>query len=216
MSWMLAAYSDHGCQEFIMPETDNINYTIQLDHKIFEVDDTVRLRFEITGNMWRFVGASENCVLGNGSVQPGKLISSGDTIYILYGAERITVLVAEFLADISRMKKYRIGDATVISVGSGSNHDIVIQGIPLISRNHASITVNRGNCTIADKSRNGTFVNGKRIHEPKKIEYGDCISLFGLQIIWLGDVIAVGHKWGQVQCVLPELLASKTTVDDAP
>ena len=216
MSWVLAAYSNHGCQEFIMPETDNINYSIELDHKIFEVDDTVCLRFEITGNMWRFVGTSENCVLGNGSVQPGKLISSGDTIYILYGAERITVLVAEFLADISRMKKYRIGDAAVISVGSGSDHDIVILGVPLISRNHASITVNQGNCTIADKSRNGTFVNGKRIHETKKIEYGDCISLFGLQIIWFGDVIAVGHKWGQVQCAFPELLASKTTVDDAP
>lgn len=216
MSWMLAGYSNCGCQEFFMPETDNSNYTIILDHAIFEISDDVFLNFEIMGSKWRFIGVSGNCVLGNQGIQTGTLISSGDVIYVSVGVESITILVTEFSADIRGIKKYLIGDPATVSIGSDTNNDIIIAGIPLISRHHVSITVSRGNCTIVDKSKNGTFVNGKRIRERSRIEYGDCISLFGIQLIWLGNIIGVGGKCGQIRCTLSEIALEKAAPDDAP
>lgn len=209
MSWMLTGYSNCGCQEFIMPEKDNANHTIVLDHNIFGTAEDIEFRFEIVGNVWRFMGASSNCVLSSYSIRPGKLINSGDAIYISVGTENIAIMAIEFTANIGGMKKYNITSSATISIGAEADNDIIISNVPLISRHHASLTVNGGNAVIIDASKNGTFVNGKRIHNQVNIKYGDCISLFGIQIIWLGNVIAVGGKCGRIQCNLPQAPISR-------
>ena len=212
MSWMLTGYSDCGCQEFIMPEKDNANHTIVLDHNAFETAEDIELRFEIVDNVWRFMSVSSNCVLNSHSTRPGKLIDSGDIIYVSAGTENIAVIAVEFTADISGMKKYGIRSSATISIGAEADNDIVIGDVPLISRHHASLTINGGSAFIVDMSKNGTFVNGRRVQNQANIKYGDCISLFGIQIIWLGSVIAVGSKCGQIRCNLPQVSNSVSTV----
>lgn len=212
MSWMLTGYSNFGCQEFIMPEKDNANHTIVLDHSIFGTTEDTEIRFEIVSNVWRFVGASSNCALSNHSIRPGKLIDTGDVIHLSAGTESIAVIAMEFSADISGMKKYSTKNSSLISIGTEADNDIVISNIPLISRHHVSLAVNGGICTIIDKSKNGTFVNGKRIKSQTNAKYGDCISLFGIQIVWLGGVIAVGNKCGQIRCNLPQASIPGSTI----
>lgn len=215
MSWMLTGYSNCGCQEFIIPEKDNADHTVILDHNIFGTAGDIGLRFEIVDKVWRFIGTSSNCVLSNYSIRPGQLINSGDVIYISTGSENIAIMATEFAANISGMKKYSIRSSAAISIGADADNDITINGVPLISRHHASLTVSGGSCVIIDKSRNGTFVNGKRVQNQANIKYGDCISLFGIQIIWLGNVIAVGNKYGQVRCNLPKVpIPVSTTAKD--
>lgn len=154
-------------------------------------------------------------MLSNYSIRPGQLINSGDVIYISTGPENIAIMATEFAANISGMKKYSIRSSAAISIGADADNDITINGVPLISRHHASLTVSGGSCVIIDKSRNGTFVNGKRVQNQANIKYGDCISLFGIQIIWLGNVIAVGNKYGQVRCNLPKVpIPVSTTAKD--
>lgn len=211
MSWMLMGYSNCGCQEFIIPEKDNANHTIVLDHNIFGTTEDIKIQFEIVDNVWRFIGTSSNCVLSSCGIRPGKLIDSGDVIYISAGTENIAVMVMEFTADINGMKKYGIWSPATISIGAEADNDIAIDDVPLISRHHASLTINGGSAVITDTSKNGTFVNGKRIQNQKNIKCGDCISLFGTQIIWLGNVIAVGSKCGQIRCNLPRASISIST-----
>lgn len=203
MSLMLTGYSNRGCQEFIMPEKDNANHSIILDHNIFGIAEDLSLHFDILNSRWRFVSLSTNCTLDHHSIAPGKLVASGDIIYILSGSDRIAVIATEFTADISAPRKFSVSDSTSVSIGTEQDNDIIIEGIPLVSRHHAVLTINRGSCTIVDKSSNGTFVNDKRIQSQRKISYGDRISLFGTQIVWLGDVIAIWNKCGQIQCSLP-------------
>jgi pSer/pThr/pTyr-binding forkhead associated (FHA) protein len=62
-------------------------------------------------------------------------------------------------------------------VGKGPRNDIVIAD-PAVSTSHAVVRVENGVYTIADLgSRNGTFVNGERISEPRRLNHGDVIGL---------------------------------------
>ncbi len=63
------------------------------------------------------------------------------------------------------------------TIGRGQENDLVIDCAGL-SRQHATIEVVGGNARVADcGSRNGTFVNGRRISEAAPLKDGDVVSL---------------------------------------
>lgn len=215
MSWMLAVYSNCGNQEFIFPETNNASYAFPLDHDILGIPEDIELHFDSEGRHWRFMGASSNCTLDKQSVQPGSLISTNDFLYLIAGQERIVIIATEFTADIGRSKKFNIKDTTSVTIGANDDNDIIVVGVPLVSQHHAILTFGCNGGMIIDKSSNGTFVNGKRVRGQVRLGYGDTISLFGAQIIWLGDTLAVYSKCGQVWSSLPKasLVESYSSVD---
>lgn len=69
------------------------------------------------------------------------------------------------------MKTYRIGRASV--------NDIICSNIE-VSNEHADLVVDNGSYTIIDHSKNGTIVNGARIHNTScRVNYGDSIVFAG-------------------------------------
>ncbi len=71
-----------------------------------------------------------------------------------------------------------LGDS--ISIGRNSHCDLVLPD-EVVSRNHARLRARTDGFYIEDLgSRNGTFVNGKRITEPTKLSDGDYIQVYEL------------------------------------
>ena len=65
----------------------------------------------------------------------------------------------------------------VTTIGRAKENDFVISDA-LVSRQHARITLNRGNCTIRDLgSGNGTFLNGDRIDRETRLRPGDVVRI---------------------------------------
>lgn len=75
------------------------------------------------------------------------------------------------------MKIYRIGRSR--------SNDITIAG-GKVSRRHAEVNIaNDGSVTITDlESTNGTFVNGRRIEEPCRLQPGDTVTLGDTPFDW--------------------------------
>lgn len=77
------------------------------------------------------------------------------------------------------------GDNTV---GAGGNNDIIIAR-PAVSWNHAILICRNDRILLQDSaSTNGTFLNGQRIHAPKRLAHGDILR-FGSEEyrVWLGN-----------------------------
>jgi pSer/pThr/pTyr-binding forkhead associated (FHA) protein len=75
----------------------------------------------------------------------------------------------------SRLTTYplRVGESVV---GRGTGADIFIDQAE-VSRRHARIAVERESATIEDLgSKNGTFVNGRRISGPQRLAEGDDVQ----------------------------------------
>jgi hypothetical protein len=72
------------------------------------------------------------------------------------------------------------------TLGRKSENDIVFSD-SVISRRHCALLVHaRGSCELHDTaSRNGTFVNGRQIHEPVSLASGDEIKLCNRRLRFL-------------------------------
>jgi ABC-type multidrug transport system ATPase subunit len=64
-----------------------------------------------------------------------------------------------------------------IVIGRDPGVDILVES-PGVSRRHAQITIQADQCTLEDLgSSNGTFLNGERISQPRRLRNGDVIRL---------------------------------------
>lgn len=204
MSFVLNAYSSHAYQEFILPETDNANYDAVLDRSIFALREDVGVHFEVVGGVWRYVGMDRAAVSMDRELTPGRELRDGDSFSIAVGQVGVTLRMTRFQPSLAGLKKYRLPLPCQIHIGQAEDNEIRYLGEPLASQSHAVLTVNAGSCVVTDVSTNGVFVGARRIHGACSLDFGECVQIFGLQIVWLGDVLAVGCKGGTVDCRLPE------------
>ena len=102
---------------------------------------------------------------------------------------------------------------------------------PQTSREHAAILVRDGETTLTDLgSRNGTYVNGRRIRETAPLNIGDRITIGGLELVVFENRIVpadaaltqehvVQHRLNALETTTPDLRRdpvpdSRPTVDD--
>ena len=73
----------------------------------------------------------------------------------------------------------------VYSIGREAGCDIVINdNSDATSRRHATLTVMpSGKMTITDQSRNGTYVNGERLNQVRKLKLDDRIMVGYTEIL---------------------------------
>jgi hypothetical protein len=88
-----------------------------------------------------------------------------------------------FVQDGDRLHPLQVG---VNSVGRLPDNSVVIRD-ECVSRRHCAIVVHRnGSCELHDvASKNGTLLNGTRIHGPTRLRPGDKIALCSRNIVFL-------------------------------
>jgi hypothetical protein len=99
-----------------------------------------------------------------------------------------------WLADREFIYPLKIGLNTV---GRAPENDVVVQDA-YVSRRHCAVLVHAGDgCELHDTaSKNGTFLNGKKIGGPTTLNPGDEIRMCDRQFVFLGktaDANAPGH-----------------------
>ncbi|MEN9825659.1 MAG: hypothetical protein RI953_1404 [Pseudomonadota bacterium] len=86
--------------------------------------------------------------------------------------------IIRFISGPLHDRTFEIGEGESKFVGKNDSTFIRIDDDVMVSRNHARISVQRGQLWIEDLgSRNGTFVNGKKIERKTRFSTGDKINV---------------------------------------
>ena len=97
-------------------------------------------------------------VLGHTTVEPGRLV----------------VVHSEIL----RVGREYTLDSTPVTIGRGDQNDVSIEGDEFASARHVQIEPRRDGVWVSDLgSTNGTFVNGVRVEQPRRLDDGDVVRV---------------------------------------
>lgn len=108
--------------------------------------------------------------------------SSGDKLRLVFSGKRDVIPVSQ---------KLILSTSRILTVGSDGSNIISYNCHGLVSKNHAEFVFKHGLWYVADKSTNGTFLNGKRIKNITRLHFGDMVYIFGLKLIYFGKILAV-------------------------
>lgn len=191
MSIILSAYTQNAFCEFLLPAVNNTDHEILLKRGIFGLTDDVVLKLEIVNKEW-FLKNTEAYYYAAQAGQERGALKDGDilTVFERQGA-KISLIVRETEHYFSVFRKFTISSVDRITVGSGPENHIIYQNISLVSRQHAILQKTPQGFLLQDISSNGTFINRKRAAASQILKIGDTINIYGLKMVYLGDVLAI-------------------------
>ncbi len=123
--------------------------------------------------------------------------------------------VAPTLSILRGLKAGRIYEllGESISIGRNSHSDLVLPD-EVVSRDHAMLRAREDGFYIEDlRSRNGTFVNGKRIDQPTKLKNGDYIQVYELLLSFHDQVANASARPVDVQKDLADWSAEDSNME---
>lgn len=192
MNTILMFYVNSACKEYILPSIDNSDYKIILHKEIFNLREDVKIELEVMEGMWSFIQNSDYIIKREKEIFFGEKIENGQILeFQTEYADNITIIVIQVEKTFQVYEKYCLKKKQEITIGKAEDNTIQYDFNDLLSRKHARILVNEMECVIEDISANGVFCKYQRIQGRKKLEFGDCITAFGLHIIYLGEIIAI-------------------------
>ena len=194
MSIVLSIHSPKAFKEFLLPAVNNTDYSIILDRDIFVLDRDVELYMEIIDNHWSFLPSDKYRIEDTVSKETYFNVDLKDNdllTAVLSNGERISIMVDETDSSFNVFEKYDLNSINNITIGKSENNIIKYDTRKLISKEHAIIRKNGEQFVLEDRSANGVFVNSVRMVSNRQLEFGDCINIFGLQIVFLGKIIAI-------------------------
>src|SRR5207237_3501868 len=124
----------------------------------------------------------------------GQAYAGGSHTMIQGAKERPPAGVNFWLMDKEAIYPLKVG---VNTIGRLPDNDVVVQA-PYVSRRHCAILVHAGDgCELHDiASKNGTYLNGRRLEGPTPINRGDEIRMCDRQMVFMnktGGAAAEGN-----------------------
>lgn len=195
MSVVLSIYSKNALKEFVLPAVNDTEIEILLESSVFQIQNDIEIKMEVLNNEWHFQAMKERIHI-NGNDYDGKALADQDsyTLVTQYG-EVLAVLVNVVESAFRVFEKYCLEEISRISVGNRQRKTISYSayygGVQIVSENHAELIRKQNNWILEDQSANGVFVNDIRINASRILEFGDRINIWGLRMVYLGDVLAI-------------------------
>lgn len=195
MSYKLSIYSANAFKEFLLPAIDNADSSITVSKTIFALAEDVIIPLEVLNGQWFIRKEGISMVYtASGEKFSGQPLKNGDLLNLtLSNGQLLNMIVEEIEDSFVVYKKYDISNTELIRIGKNENCDIRYDFLNLISREHGSIRKNGNQYIVEDTSANGIFINSVRMAGNWQLSFGDCIDIFGLRIVFLGNALAINE-----------------------
>ena len=202
MSTIITAYSTRAFKRFLLPPVNNADHTIFLADSLFIISSSVELLLENKENRWYFTETEQYEIsdLSGNTIQYDnpviedtddnkefKLMLNGEHVLSLTVQNTNTCFVMYDHFDVSGIDK-------PITIGRDAKNAISFDyhDKHLLSTEHAALVRMNDHMIFQDfNSANGSFVNNRRIEGSVELLFGDCVDIFGLRIVYLGNEIAI-------------------------
>lgn len=198
MGYRLLLYNRKAYKECLLPAVNNTDHKLYLEGKAYGLPWDVELCLEIIDLSWQFVVSKQYSVQDtNGNAL--KILKGGQKGYLeLCNGHRIDFCVIEEKSSFWSYQKYTLEDISQILVGSKVTDDIYISS-PMHSMpvDYAKL-VKDGKYwflhLFKSARHSSIYVNHVRINGNRQLAFGDRIELFGLKMIFLGNILAVNSR----------------------
>ncbi len=201
MSVAVSVYSERAYKEYILPSEKNLETSLVLKKELFGLRENAILKLDAVEQKWHFMDGNYRI---SKEEQPyrGEELKDQDSFVVYTGTgEKLYLIIKEKAAALLAYRKVSLRNRTELTVGSATcqvRYEYIYQGRQCISGEHAVFRKRDERWYVEDRSANGTFLNNRRFSGSQQLEYGDHISMWGLELIFLGDVLAVSPDSGAV------------------
>lgn len=208
MSLVLSIYSQKGFREVVLPVRGQNELQILLQKDLFSLSRDIILNMEQVNDQWQ-MSLQGGKILSSTSVMSVKQVQVSDGARFEVGTQgksEITIIAFEQSSPMIAYTKYPRAGIRQIKIGRHEENDIQYQN-DFVSGQHCVISFEDGGATLQDNSSNGTYLNGQRVFGSTVLKYGDSIRIMRLNIIYLGNLIAI-NECDYLRISLPQIHAN--------
>ncbi len=205
MSIVLSIYKKSSAfREVVLADQGAGEMQILLDRHLFHLNQDIKLKLEKGEDYW-ILKADDYLIhqKKSDSYFHETAICDGLNVNIVRGRDNVTILAYKNDNPFETYRKYPLNPNQVITIGHDKENTICYRLENYVShRPHCVIEQRGGQAFLIDSSTNGTYVNYVRVQpgpeNQVRLKVGDSIRIFQLNIIYLGNMIAVRAREGAV------------------
>lgn len=204
---ILVVYGTDVYKEYVLPNIINIDYSVALEAGIFHLKEDLDLLLEAGEKGWKFRKSEEYQLTRMDNRKERDYLSHGEivTIFTRRGG-KMHLIVTDISPGFLVMQKFDISCISRITIGTHEENTICYHFQNLISGYHSFLEWRQDGFYIQDTSSNGVFCGHQKINGSRRLQFGDCINIFGLQLVYLDGMLAVGTNYGQLEIKTGELV----------
>lgn len=213
MGLLFSVYSQEAYKEYILPPLHNGEEKLILKKGLFGLREDVTIRLEAINGVWRFTEANA-AIKMNGTSCLGREIGSKDSVEIITEAGECLYAISQIRESFFEIyDKYRLVGREQITIGSGTDMDICYSFIygdkAYVSERHAVLHRMGDGWSLEGRGPNGTFLNNRCVNGMQCLAFGDHVNIWGVDIVFLGNVLGVSRGVGSAVSSKLEKWAAK-------
>ena len=210
MKLELWIYDDKKYKICELPEYEKGEYLVQ-------ISENEKVLLECRKEEWYF--PKETCVeikrLNHQIFEDRQLRREDLWEYRRKEGKKVAILVFLKQQKLQSYQYYHLDETKEYLIGSGAECDIRYNVAGMISKKPGVIKEEQGRWYLIDCSKNGIYEKGERISPRKRMQYGESFSIFGLHLIFLEGVLAIGcRNHEKLKMDLTEVIESQNARTD--
>ncbi len=187
-------------KEYLLPSLVDADYEIRLEKELYGFHKDLYLKMESTKDGWSFLPGLDYDIYKDGKCCGSILVHDQDLLeFYTQEGRRIQAMISDTGNRFPVMKKFDISACSEILFGSNPANHIVYQYMGLVSKYHGMLYRGSDGWYLEDSSRNGIFCGNRRVYGKRRLVFGEVIHVFGLHLVWLGNILAVDCAYGEME-----------------
>lgn len=203
MNIVLSVYLNDTFKEYQLPSINNADYSIILPKDMFLLKENYRLDLEVLNHEWQIKTKEKKKKHG--------VLKDNDVIRINVEDKKMSLIVRYVDSVVHSYTKYLLRGINTLTIGKDIDNDISYDFLRLVSRKHAVIQKAGNGWKIVNKSKNGVYVDSRKIETEQLLSFGSFINIMGLHMIFLGDILAIDQIGSNAEVKAGRLSEYKAT-----